>query len=500
MIKVNCSMDLSTIPKRGKSYDWKNSIDCKCRFVYEDINGEVEIVEYNNTRHITIKYKDKIKEIAMSSFLNGMIGGLLNVRTTDFKINIGTDFIGDKRNITIIDREYRSDKSGKSLKWYKYKCNICTFDYGWHTEDHILKEIGCSCCSGHICVKGINDIATKHPELVKYFVNAEDSYNTTCHNRTEYLMKCPNCGNTKLLTTEKLSSRGYACEECGDGSSYGEKYLYSLLSQLNINFIVEYNRTSSKWCNNYRYDYYILSKNMIIEVHGLQHYQTSRKSSGKYRGFEEEHINDLAKEKLAKENNIDNYIVIDARKSESEFIKNSILQSKLPELFDFNENDIDWNKCIEYTATSKVVEVCNYKNNHMELSTVKISEVFKVHSCTIQKYLQRGAKLGICLYNLEDEKIKIYTDYRNDDFRLYPIYCREINTYFKSSYLCEEYGIDKFKISMNSASIRKSIRNNKIYKGFTFNYITQHEFNIAKQQLSPELVYGDSFNLPTQSA
>lgn len=118
---MNKQIDLSNIPTRGKLKDWKNSIGCKCSFIYEDISGEIEIIYYTYKK-ITIKYNDRTDTILTDSLISCSIGNLLGIRTNDFKIEIGTNFKDDKRDITIIDREYRTDTKGVKRKWYKYKC------------------------------------------------------------------------------------------------------------------------------------------------------------------------------------------------------------------------------------------------------------------------------------------------------------------------------------------------------------------------------------------
>ena len=46
----------------------------------------------------------------------------------------------------------------------QYKNSILFID-----EFHLLnRKQGCSCCSGKTVVKGINDIATTNPEIIKY--------------------------------------------------------------------------------------------------------------------------------------------------------------------------------------------------------------------------------------------------------------------------------------------------------------------------------------------
>lgn len=85
-------------------------------------------------------------------------------------------------------------------------------------------------------------------------------------------------------------------------------------------------------------------------------------------------------------------------------IKNSIINSDLLELLNTTENDIDWLECDRFTSKSFIVDVCEYKNNHPELSTRDIGEVFHMVRTTIQTYLQKGSDLGICIYDKDFER------------------------------------------------------------------------------------------------
>lgn len=120
-------IDLSELPKKGKLIDWKNSVGCKCKFVYDDIKGEVEIIgyEYNKRPIIIFKYKHETYKMKSDNFIKCKFGNLLCKITNKFKVEIGTKFKNDKVDIAIIDREYRKDKKGGNRKWYKYTCNKC---------------------------------------------------------------------------------------------------------------------------------------------------------------------------------------------------------------------------------------------------------------------------------------------------------------------------------------------------------------------------------------
>jgi hypothetical protein len=100
----------------GRNYnklviDWNKSIGCKVKFIYNNIEDWVEIVKYDLKQHtILIKYKNKEYSILTDSFRKCRLGEILKVRTSDFKIEIGTRFKDSKRDIAIINREHRKKK------------------------------------------------------------------------------------------------------------------------------------------------------------------------------------------------------------------------------------------------------------------------------------------------------------------------------------------------------------------------------------------------------
>lgn len=140
---------LDKLPRTHKNkIDWINSIGTKVKFTYDDINGEIDIVNYENG-YLFLKYLDfPIYKLTVSRFINSQITRLIKKRTYDFKINIGT-IIND---LTIIDREYRKQNNAV-WKFYKYKCNICGYE-GWKVEYSFNNYKGCACCTGKVVVKG----------------------------------------------------------------------------------------------------------------------------------------------------------------------------------------------------------------------------------------------------------------------------------------------------------------------------------------------------------
>jgi len=248
-----------------------------------------------------------------------------------------------------------------------------------------------------------NTIAVTHPHLVKYFINKEDSTKYSAWANMKIAMKCPECDYEKDILITNLTDRGFSCPKCSDGVPYPEKFILNFIEQIkNINFKTQLTKTTFDWVNTYKYDFYLFSINCIIETHGIQHYEDVKRWKMSLKDIQD---NDFDKEWLAKENSIKNYIILDCRKSDMEWIKNSIMNSKLPKLLNFKEEEIDWLTCHEYACSSKIKETCDLWNDGTK-STLEIAKNLKVNKGTIVRYLKQGIKLGWCDYDPIEERKK----------------------------------------------------------------------------------------------
>ena len=254
-----------------------------------------------------------------------------------------------------------------------------------------------------------NCIATTYPEFAKSFWNKEDTFKYSPFSNQKADFKCLSCGRKiKDKAIHLIKRRGLSCI-CKDGFYYTEKFFYKFLEQLNIEFeyqkifdwSIDIKTNNTKLDGTKIYDFYLNELNIIVETHGEQHSVKGFDTLGG-RTLEEEQQNDELKESLAIKNKINNYIIIDCKFSEMEFIKLSILKSKLNQLFDLSQ--IDWLECHKFACSSLVVEICELWN---ELKSVKkISEKLnpKLSRTTIYKYLKIGNSLDLCDYNVQ--KIK----------------------------------------------------------------------------------------------
>ena len=395
---------LDELPRKmhGKKecIDWEKCIGLKVKFIYDDVIGELKILN-KLSNCVIIDYKDKLYKMKPYNFTNSKFAYMLDKVTKEFKININKNIKDGKRDITITNREIRRvfrDKTGHytDKKYYKFTCNKCGWMKGWIEEYNLLNGCGCACCSGRVVVEGINDIPTTAPWMIKYFQGGYEEAKLYSHGLDKRIYPiCPDCGKIKqssLSIKDIYRSKSIGCN-CSDGISYPEKFISNMICQLNIKYINQATKKILPWINNgIRYDFYIKDK-YIIETHGNQHYVDKF-----YKGRDIKSIieNDKFKERLAKENGIKHYIVLDCRKSELEWIKNSVIESELPSLFNFTEDDVDWLKCHEFALKNIVKEVCRYKKSHSNEKVSSLSDRFKIEESTVRKYLKKGKILGWC--------------------------------------------------------------------------------------------------------
>ena len=489
-VESNKYIDLSQIKlNKNGTKNWMGSMGTHLDFIYEDIQGTLILEEYDVITHkIKVKYKDRYYYFSTDKLLNCKLGDILKKRTREFKINIGQTFKDDKRDLTIIDREYRQSPYNKNtqLKYYKYHCNKCTYE-GWAIEGDILGERkhGCSCCSGAIVVEGINDIPTTAPWMIQYFQGGYDEAKKYTYNsRTKIKPICSKCGRIKdkEIYIYSIYNNGSIGCYCGDRwTSFYEKFVCNILSQLvnkkQINsFIHQLTKQHYEWIGINKYDisFELNNEVYIIEVNGQQHLTKSFYTNDG-RTLEEEQENDLNKKELAILNGIkpNNYIVLNFNTYEFEELKNIILNSRLNDIF--NLNDIDWVKVVKNSMNKDMKKACKIKNDNKEFTTLEIGKIMNFNLSTISRWLKLGTIAKLCYYNIEEEK-KIHDKHVGEKTRKRcskEVYCLELDKYFSSATELSRKSKEIFGFYIAQTTIsRVCLGKLNSAKGYHFKYTT----------------------------
>lgn len=399
--------------------------------------------------------------------------------------NIGDVIKDEKRNLVITGKEKR-----KRTFYYQYKCNDCGYNCedGYRSGQPVKgrwltyyelngQQKGCCCCANRIVVPDINSIRATNPEMSKYFLNNDDE-KYTAQSNCHIDIICPSCNsiknNAKIST---LYRYGFSCDVCSISVSIGERIVSALLSFCNIDFEKEYRFENS----NKRYDFYLYGYNSIVEVNGRQHYF---EISGNWANRDEK-TNDENKMAFALSRGIDKYIVIDARESDFDYIKNSILSSSLVDVVDISS--VDW-KMIKHLVNSNdsIKDICEYWENNKNATYVDMERLFHYSESTIVKYLKIGYEMGWCNKrpNKRNEThIKKSGYKRNAPLTDYSSDCRNNsnpviytlkNIYFKNSRLASEHSEECCGKKIATSTIRYKAKRNQ-----DFAYVTPREFNEA---------------------
>lgn len=356
----------------------------------------------------------------------------------------------------------------KTIIEYDVRCIVDGFEFRIK-KNALKKGTGCKVCSGRKIIKGVNDLETRAPEIVKFLKNKEDAYKYGVGSHSYVDCKCPKCGYEKKVVVYSLYERKDIGCICGDHTSYPTKIMLDVLNQLNVDFITEY---SPEWIRPKRYDFYIPSKNLIIEMdgglgHGRRVFNESKFSSL------DSLLKDIYKDNYAFERGL-GVIRIDAEKSEIEYIKNNILRSELNDIF--NLDCIDWKRTELFALKEKVIKCCCLWNEGMT-NTSEIAGTVNIHYATVVDYLKIGARLELCDYDPDvvranNAKMIGMNNLNNDRCKPVSVYKKgEYIGSFKSSYEIARLSIDLFGMKLLPSHIREVCNGiRKSHKGMVFKY------------------------------
>lgn len=467
----------TSIEINNGKYQWhKAVVDDYIDFVHDEIKGRLIVKEnFKNKRKLIISYNNKQKEILYDKITNLQISDLLYDKI-GFKFDIGYKYKNTFGTFEIIERFMDHGKR------YKVKCLTCGYVF-IRKEFEIKNEQGCSCCAGRTVVPGINDMWTTNPELAKLLNDPEDGYKYTQSSNKVLTWKCPDCGELIYKTAGTVNERGLGCRSCGSGISYPNRFMFNLLRELNVKFKSE---KTFDWSDGRVYDFYLEDYNYIIEVHGMQHYR----DCGFTVGIKEQKKIDKYKEKLAKNNKIDEYIIIDCRYSEAEYIMNNIKNSLLNKMFDLSKIDIE--ELDKKSRTKMMYEIIDFYKKGMEVS--EIAKIYDITITAVYNYLHKAEKMGFIKFDYsKSNKLRSSngqsTYYQNHST---PIKCVENEYYFGSLALVESESEKIFGRKILKSCVCVALRDNKQTYGYTFEYVTREEFNDQKE-INPDKVFGDKF-------
>ncbi|HDK7176573.1 TPA: hypothetical protein PTV31_003190 [Clostridium botulinum] len=343
----------------------------------------------------------------------------------------------------------------------KFKCTID--NYEWYTTPYvILRGSGCPCCSGKICVEGINSVYKLKPKLIKYFKYIEDTKKHTIKSGKKIICRCPECGYEKKMKICNLVNYNFHCDYCSDKISFPNRFTSTLLKEIGIKFELE---KSFQWSKNRRYDVYIPNyndKSIIIENQGIQHKSGDFASLGG-RNLKQEQENDKLKKQLAIENGIDIYIELFFyyHYYTLENLKKIIMNSKLRELF--NLKTVNWNYILKESQKSIIPQIWNTWNNMNEnvQSTVNIGKIYNIDRTTVAKYLKLGVDIGKVKYDPLEKQKTFKGRCGNKHPNSKKVVCLNTGEVFESCNLATK----QYRVSVSKCCNKKELHSGRLKNG-----------------------------------
>lgn len=389
-------VDLRNIPKLSNGYDWKNSSNCTFQVMCNGIHYDILILEYIGKQLLKIKCNDFIREFRTCDILTCKFSHSLVENYYNHKYEVEEIVNGMK----ILNQIRIENKYGRQVKGYICEC-ICDGNIEEKLETKLDVGHGCCVCTSKKVVKNINSIWKTHNHLVKYFEDENVSYTHSYNSNKKANLKCPDCGEIVNMRICDFVRRGLSCKRCSDRISMPNKFIYSLLTELNVDFVTELSKTTFEWCGKYRYDFYLPKHNTIIEADGGWHTKNNNMSG---KTALESITTDLIKDGLALSNGV--YVIrIDCDYKNNnifEYMINSIKNSYLSKMFSLESIDI--NKCIEMACSNNIKKACNFYNEGLLIQ--EIYTKMKLSYSTILSYLHTGKKLGWCDYTPQKYRLE----------------------------------------------------------------------------------------------
>lgn len=457
---------------KQNSIDWVNSVGSVVEFeclgyhgfytIKEKISSNKKIYQYlyviyfdNNAQKEYVVDQQTLRKVNFSY--------ILGIYSNEFLYNVG-DIVNGQ--FLVLKREHKklfpSDES--RIKTYICKCLNDGYIFE-NSEKNLKNQKKCEVCLGKVVVRGVNDIATTRPELVKFLKNKNDAYNYTAKSSKVIDFVCDICGKDFSASPNGFGFN-FPCG-CYSSDSYPNRLIREVFDQLNIPYIRELRKCHFVWCDKYKYDLYFEINDIayIIEMDGFFH---------KGEKLEIDRIKDeLAIENGVKVIRIDcNYKKIENRLS---YIKNNILNSELSLII--NLSQVNWDiidlKLLENNITKSI---CDLRNQG--LTNLKIASTLNVSVSVVDSHIKIGKNNGLLnewAISNQYTKTKVFEIINLENGQIQ--YCIGSRNFFNNS---EKY----IGIKTNHHMLKKyTINKHTILNGYEIKMMSYYNYLIKTMRL-----------------
>lgn len=343
--------------KNSKPYEdfLKEMNDLHVNYDYELLN------EYNGIYHTRARCTCRECGYTWETDLKYMIKGkgcyrCADKRNKQIDLERRTKEFYEKLDSMSFDFSYEGEFKNKNSS-FKCKCNKCGHE--WSTSAGMLSKGQTSCIKCRTKANGIKKRKT-HEQFIKDLRKLTDEIEIISEYKTskdKVICKCKHCNHKwKAAPHMLLRGTGLNCPMCSTTDSIPNRFVGNCLKYSGIEFIKEF---CPEWANKRRYDFYIPKENMIIEVHGGQHYKEGFSSLGG-KTFQQEKENDDEKRRIAIENGIEKYIIVNASKSSKKWLTEHVMQSDMSYLI---SKEINFDEVFKNCYTSNTYAFAQLYNS-----------------------------------------------------------------------------------------------------------------------------------------
>lgn len=321
----------------------------------------------------------------------------MSKRISQYRYNVGDIIQTDKIHYEVLQQiKIKDHRHNWYAKGYKIRCLKCGYEQDY-PQAYIQSNKGCKVCSTKIIVRGVNSIQDLAPWMIQWLNDPQDAYKYAPTSHVYVQAKCPDCGYSKKIKLPNLYNRhGFKCPICSDGKSFPQRFMINLFSMYGVDFIPQLSSKNFDWIGNKRYDFYLPRFDSIVEVHGIHHYIKMNDFSV---SGEKQQAIDAKKKRIALQNGIQSYIVINFSNDGINNIKEEIIQSGLLTLIGLSPDDIEWEQIYRKSAQSIIKRVCDYYEKTRDTQG-NIGKLFGINKVTVGRYLRKGAALGWTTFTL----------------------------------------------------------------------------------------------------
>lgn len=501
-------IDLSNVPHlNGDSnkLNWKQINDevISAPFNYDDISGVINFSNYQhesrsissdyNGIHIESTKVDVVRRVGIGFIVGKYSKDYIYPNNYNIKTKYGTVTVLEQ--ITLYNGTH-------NVRGYKLKCNKCNNIFEI-TESHLKRSLNsknlpiiCPVCSGHKVKKGYNDLWTNRKDVAELLADPEDGFKYSAFSNQKVDFICPYCSSIKSAIIYNVSTKGLYCPKCNRVNSYPNRFMYNLLKILDIEFISE---CAFEWGKGYLYDFYLPLYKIIIEMHGIQHYEYIpffHNNKNKIKSLAQQQEIDAIKKNVAVSNGITNYIVVDCKISDFDYIYNNILNTSLFNILNkIKLNDIELKKELQHSIATPIL----YKAAKLWNDGVYDAEILRlelgIKRSEVQNIMWKATETGLCTYDPSLTQSIGHQKTIDIQRRKHgkPIIELETGNRYQSLTVAAEV-IKQFDGTSDATTLKKAIENNNLYHNKHYAYITQEEFNDYLINY-PDKTYGKPYNL-----